>query len=66
MLLIGCGDQVPLIGGVLVLLVGNAGIAAPAQYGPVAAKVGVIFGTITICNVLVVAHTPGLAVGVKV
>lgn len=48
------GDHVPVIP--FVDVVGNAGIAAPEQYGPTAANVGVTFGVIVIDNVVVVAH----------
>ena len=53
MLLIA-GDHVPVMP--FVELVGRAGIAAPLQYGPTAAKVGVKLLLITICSVVVVAH----------
>ena len=48
----------------LVETVGNAAMVAPVQYGPTAAKVGVILVPIVMVNVVVVAHW--LAVGVKV
>jgi hypothetical protein len=56
------GVQVPEIP--LVEVVGNADIAAPEQYGPTDAKVGVTCGVMVIVSVVVVAHCP--AVGVKV
>ena len=37
-------------------VVGNAGIFAPLQYGPTAEKVGVMFGSMVIVKVVVVAH----------
>jgi hypothetical protein len=37
-------------------VVGKAGIAAPKQYGPTAAKVGVTFGVIVMVSCAVVAH----------
>ena len=64
MVLFITGLHVPVIAGTFVELVGNAGIAAPEQYGPTAAKVGVTFGVIVIVKVVVLAHNP--AVGVKV
>jgi hypothetical protein len=48
------GDQVPVIP--FWEVVGNAGIAAPAQYGPTPANVGVTFGVMGMVNVAVVAH----------
>ena len=48
------GDHVPVIP--LVDDVGNAGIVAPLHYGPTALNVGVRFGSMTICRVVVVAH----------
>jgi hypothetical protein len=45
-------------------VVGRAGIEAPAQNGPAAVKVGVIFCSIDMVRVVVVAHCP--AFGVKV
>jgi hypothetical protein len=45
-------------------VVGKAGIFAPLQKGPAAAKVGVTLGLIITVLVAVVAHCP--AVGVKV
>ena len=50
------GDQVPVIAGVLVELVGNAVKVAPEQIGATALKVGVIFGFTVMVNVVVVAH----------
>ena len=50
--------------GMFVELVGSAGIAAPEQYGPTGANVGVTFGVMVIVSVAVVAHWP--AVGVNV
>ncbi len=58
------GNQVPVIGGILVEDSGSAAKAAPEQIGTTAAKVGKIFGLTVIANVVVVAHCP--AVGVKV
>ena len=40
----------------LVEVVGNAGIAAPLQYGPTDANVGVTFGVTVIVSVAAVAH----------
>ena len=37
-------------------VVGRAGIVAPEQYGPTAAKAGVTFGLTVIVSVVVVAH----------
>jgi hypothetical protein len=37
-------------------VVGNAGIAAPLQYGPTVGNVGVTFGVIVSVSVTVVAH----------
>ena len=48
------GDQVPVMP--FVEVVGRAGIVAPLQYGPTAAKVGVRLGSISISIVVVVAH----------
>ena len=50
--------------GMLVELIGNAGIVAPEQYGPAGATVGVTFGVMLIVREAVVAHWP--ASGVKV
>ena len=50
------GLHVPVIAGTFVELVGNAGIAAPEQYGPTALNVGVTFGVIVMVKVVVVAH----------
>ena len=47
-------------------VVGNAGIVAPVQYGPTAAKVGVRFGVIVIVKVVVVTQTPDVGVNVYV
>ena len=58
------GDQVPVIGVVLVEEVGNAVSVAPEHIGATALKVGVTFGLTTICSVVAVAHWP--AAGVKV
>jgi transcription antitermination factor NusG len=62
--LFNVGDQVPVIAGVLVELVGKALNVAPEQIGATALKVGVMFGFTVIVNVVVVAHCP--AVGVNV
>jgi hypothetical protein len=56
------GDQVPLIP--LVEVVGNGGIISPEQYGPTDANVGVIFGSIIIVKVVVVAQAPDVGVNV--
>ena len=48
------GAQVPVMA--MVEVVGSAGITAPLQYGPTAAKVGVTLLLITISSVVVVAH----------
>ena len=56
------GLQVPVM--LLVEVVGNAGIEAPEQYGPTAAKVGVIASPIVIVIVAVVAHCPASGVNV--
>ena len=48
------GAQVPEIP--FCEFVGNAGIFAPLQKGPTAAKVGVMFGLMVMVNVVVVAH----------
>ena len=58
------GLHVPVMAGMFVELVGNAGIVAPEQYGPTGANVGVTFGVMVIVSVAVVAHWP--AVGVNV
>ena len=42
--------------GMLVELVGNAGMVAPEQYGPTGANVGVTFGVMLIVSEAVVAH----------
>jgi hypothetical protein len=54
--LLNAGDQVPVIAGVLVELIGNAVKVAPEQIGETALNVGVIFGFTVIVNVVVVAH----------
>ena len=56
------GDQVPVMP--FVEVVGNAGIVAPEQYGPTDANVGVIFGSIVIVKVVVVAQPPADGVNV--
>ena len=48
------GDHVPVIP--LLDVVGREPIVAPKQNGPTDAKVGVIFGSIVIVKVVVVAH----------
>jgi hypothetical protein len=48
------GDHVPV--NPLSELVGKAGIFAPLQKGPTAAKVGVMFGLMVMDKVVVVAH----------
>jgi hypothetical protein len=63
-ILLIAGDQVPVIGGVFVLDAGNIGIVVPAQYGPVAANVGVTIGVTVIVVVAVLAHCPAPAVNV--
>ena len=50
------GVHVPVI--LFVEVVGNAGIVAPLQYGPTAAKFGVTFGVILMVSAVVVAHWP--------
>jgi hypothetical protein len=60
--LLNAGDHVPLIP--LVDVDGNGLVVVPAHKGVIAAKVGVVLGVITICNVVVVAHW--LAFGVNV
>jgi transcription antitermination factor NusG len=50
------GDQVPVIAGVLVELVGKAVKVAPEQIGATALKVGVMLGFTVIVSVVVVAH----------
>jgi hypothetical protein len=42
------GDQIPVIVGVLVLLVGSGGIVAPEQNGPTCVNVGKIRGVTVI------------------
>ena len=56
------GDHEPLIPFTEVF--GSAGITAPLQYGPTAAKPGVTLGVIVMVAVLVVAHCPTLGVNV--
>jgi hypothetical protein len=56
------GDHVPVTP--FVDVVGKFGTADPEQYGPTAAKVGVVFGFMVIVNVVGDAHKP--AVGVNV
>ena len=56
------GNQLPTIP--LVEVVGNAGIDAPLQNGPTAAKVGVTLGVIVIVSTAVVAHCPAFGVNV--
>ena len=50
------GLHVPVMAGMFVELVGNAGIVAPEQYGPTAVNVGVTLLLTVIVNVVVVAH----------
>ena len=57
-------DQVPVIAGVFVELIGKAGAVAPEQIAATAAKVGVTFSDTVTDKVVVVVHWP--AVGVKV
>jgi hypothetical protein len=45
-------------------VVGNGGIISPEQYGPTGANVGVIFDSIVIVRVVVVAHCPTVGVNV--
>jgi hypothetical protein len=45
-------------------VVGNGGIISPEQYGPTDANVGVIFGSIIIVKVVVVAQAPDVGVNV--
>ena len=47
-------------------VVGKAAIAAPLQYGPTAANVGVMFGLMVIVNWAVVAQRPAVGVNVYV
>ena len=61
-LLTVAGFQVPVIP--LLEVVGRTGAASPEQIAAIASKVGVIFGSTVIVNVVVVAHCP--AVGVNV
>ena len=56
------GLQVPVIA--LMEVVVKAGIVAPEQYGPTVAKVGIIFSSIVMVNVDVVAHCPASGVNV--
>jgi hypothetical protein len=58
------GLHVPVIP--FVDVAGNAGIAAPEQYGPIAANEGVILGFIVIVSVVVLAHSPAVGVNVYV
>ena len=60
------GLQVPVIAGLFVEVVGNAGMDAPAQYGPTAVNVGVTFGLITMSSVVVTAHCPADGVNVYI
>ena len=56
------GDHEPVI--VFVLVVGNAEIDSPEQYGPTALNVGFVFGVIVIVFVVVKAHCPVVGVNV--
>jgi hypothetical protein len=49
-------DQVPVIAGVFVELVGKTGAVAPEQIDAIEAKVGVIVGLTVTDKVVVVAH----------
>jgi hypothetical protein len=49
-------DQVPVIAGVFVELVGKTGAVAPEQIDALEAKVGVIVGLTVTDKVVVVAH----------
>jgi transcription antitermination factor NusG len=59
------GDQMPLIEGVLVELLGNVPGVAPTQYGPKVVNVGVILALTTTVIVVEFAHVLQ-PVGVKV
>ena len=63
-MLIVVGFHEPTIGGTLVELKGSVGGTEFWHKGPMAAKVGVIWGSIVILRVAEVAHCP--AVGVNV
>ena len=63
--LLTAGDQVPVIAGVFVELVGKTGAVAPEQIAETAAKVGVTLG-VTATVKVVVAKAQSPAVGVKV
>ena len=57
------GDQVPVIAGTLVDDVGN-GLVPPSHCAGIALKVGVTFGVIVTCSVVVLAHCPASGVNV--
>jgi hypothetical protein len=61
--LLAAGDQVPVIAGELVEVVGSVNVA-PEQIGPGLVNVGVTFGFTVTAMVVVFAHCP--AVGVNV
>ena len=60
------GLHVPVMAGVFVELVGNAGIVAPEQYGPTGANVGVITAAIVTDVVAVAPGQPPLGARVYV
>ena len=56
------GAHVPVMP--LIEVPGSAGITAPEQKGPTAAKVGRMFGLMVMVSVAVVAHCPAAGVNV--
>ena len=64
--LLTADDQVPVIAGVFVELVGKTGDAAPEQIAETAAKVGVTLGETVTVKVVDIAHCPEFGVKVYV
>ena len=58
------GDHVPIIGGMLLELVGNGAKTSPIHIGATAVNSGVILGFTVIVMLAVLAHCPKVGVNV--
>ena len=62
--MITAGLHVPVIGGILVEFTGNTGAVLFWQSGPICANAGVIWVSMVISMVAVIAHWPAFGVNV--